>query len=88
MEVEGGPTLELEPGVVGVLRAGADRAVLADPARRSRKVFQITDVARARSRHGAVELYDWLLALHVLSAVAWIAALVVFSVVVVGRPAA
>ena len=30
-----------------------------------------------------MELYDWLLALHVLSAVAWIAALVVFSVVVV-----
>ena len=30
-----------------------------------------------------MELYDWLLALHVLSAFAWIAALVVFSVVVV-----
>jgi uncharacterized membrane protein len=30
-----------------------------------------------------VELTDWLLALHVLSAVAWIASLVVFSVVVV-----
>ncbi len=30
-----------------------------------------------------MELYDWLLALHVLSAVAWIAALVVFSVVLV-----
>ena len=30
-----------------------------------------------------MELYDWLLALHVLSAFAWIASLVVFSVVVV-----
>ena len=30
-----------------------------------------------------MELYDWLLALHVLAAFAWIAALVVFSVVVV-----
>jgi uncharacterized membrane protein len=31
-----------------------------------------------------VELYDWLLALHVLSAFAWIAALVVYTVVIVG----
>jgi uncharacterized membrane protein len=30
-----------------------------------------------------MELYDWLLALHVLSAFAWIAALVVFTVVIV-----
>jgi uncharacterized membrane protein len=30
-----------------------------------------------------MELYDWLLALHVLSAFAWIAALVVYSVLVV-----
>jgi len=29
-----------------------------------------------------VELYDWLLALHVLSAFAWIAALVIYSVLV------
>ena len=31
-----------------------------------------------------MELYDWLLALHVLSAFAWIAALVVYTVVIVG----
>ncbi len=30
-----------------------------------------------------MELYDWLLALHVLSAFAWIAALVVYTVVIV-----
>jgi uncharacterized membrane protein len=29
-----------------------------------------------------VELYDWLVALHVLSAVAWVSALVVYSVVI------
>ena len=42
VEVEGGPTLELEPGVVGVLRAG-DRAVWRIH-ETLRKVFQITDV--------------------------------------------
>jgi uncharacterized protein len=42
VEVEGGPTLELEPGVVGVLRAG-DRAVWRVH-ETLRKVFQITDV--------------------------------------------
>lgn len=42
VEVEGGPTLELEPGVVGVLRAG-DRAVWRIH-QTLRKVFQITDV--------------------------------------------
>jgi uncharacterized protein len=42
VEVEGGPTLELEPGVVGVLRAG-DRAVWTIH-ETLRKVFQITDV--------------------------------------------
>jgi uncharacterized protein len=41
VEVEGGPTLELEPGVVGVLRAG-DRAVWRVH-ETLRKVFQITD---------------------------------------------
>ena len=41
VEVEGGPTLELEPGVVGVLRAG-DRAVWRIH-ETLRKVFQITD---------------------------------------------
>jgi uncharacterized cupin superfamily protein len=40
VEVEGGPTLELEPGVVGVLRAG-DRAVWTIH-ETLRKVFQIT----------------------------------------------
>ena len=42
VEVEGGPTLELEPGVVGVLKAG-DRAVWRIH-ETLRKVFQITDV--------------------------------------------
>ena len=42
VEVEGGPTLELEPGVVGVLRAG-DRTVWRIH-ETLRKVFQITDV--------------------------------------------
>jgi uncharacterized cupin superfamily protein len=42
VEVEGGPTLELEPGVVGVLRSG-DRAVWRIH-ETLRKVFQITDV--------------------------------------------
>jgi len=42
VEVDGGPTLELEPGVVGVLRAG-DRAVWRIH-ETLRKVFQITDV--------------------------------------------
>ena len=42
VEVEGGPTLELEPGVVGVLKAG-DRAVWRIH-ETVRKVFQITDV--------------------------------------------
>ena len=42
VEVEGGPTLELEPGVVGVLRAG-DRAVWRIH-ETLRKVFQITAV--------------------------------------------
>jgi hypothetical protein len=41
VEVEDGPTLELEPGVVGVLRAG-DRAVWRIH-ETLRKVFQITD---------------------------------------------
>jgi uncharacterized cupin superfamily protein len=41
IEVEGGPTLELEPGVVGVLRAG-DRAVWRIH-ETLRKVFQITE---------------------------------------------
>jgi uncharacterized protein len=41
VEVEGGPTLELEPGVVGVLRAG-DRAVWRVH-ETLRKVFQITE---------------------------------------------
>jgi uncharacterized cupin superfamily protein len=45
VEVEGGPTLELEPGVVGVLRAG-DRAVWTIH-ETLRKVFQITDVGAA-----------------------------------------
>ena len=45
VEVEGGPTLELEPGVVGVLRAG-DRAVWRIH-ETLRKVFQITDVGDA-----------------------------------------
>ena len=42
VEVEGGPTLELEPGVVGVLRVG-DRTVWRIH-ETLRKVFQITDV--------------------------------------------
>jgi hypothetical protein len=42
VEVEGGPTLELEPGVVGVLRAG-DRAVWRIH-ETLRKVFQMKDV--------------------------------------------
>ncbi|HSE80514.1 MAG TPA: cupin domain-containing protein [Gaiellaceae bacterium] len=41
VEVEGGPTLELEPGMVGVLRAG-DRAVWRIH-ETLRKVFQITE---------------------------------------------
>jgi uncharacterized cupin superfamily protein len=41
--VEGGPTLELEPGVAGVLRAG-DRAVWTIH-ETLRKVFQITETA-------------------------------------------
>jgi hypothetical protein len=41
VEVEDGPTLELEPGVVGVLRAG-DRAVWRIH-ETLRKVFQITE---------------------------------------------
>ena len=40
VEIEGGPTLELEPGVVGVLRAG-DRATWTIH-ETLRKVFQIT----------------------------------------------
>jgi uncharacterized cupin superfamily protein len=43
VEVEGGPTLELEPGVVGVLHAG-DRAVWRIH-ETLRKVFQITEPA-------------------------------------------
>jgi hypothetical protein len=43
VEVEDGPTLELEPGVVGVLRAG-DRAVWRVH-ETLRKVFQITEPA-------------------------------------------
>jgi hypothetical protein len=41
IEVEGGPTLELEPGVVGVLKAG-DRATWTIH-ETLRKVFQITE---------------------------------------------
>jgi hypothetical protein len=41
VEVEGGPTLEVEPGVVGVLRAG-DRALWRIH-ETLRKVFQITE---------------------------------------------
>jgi uncharacterized protein len=43
VEVEGGPTLELEPGVVAVLRAG-DRTVWRVH-ETLRKVFQITEPA-------------------------------------------
>lgn len=43
VEVEDGPTLELEPGVVGVLRAG-DRAVWRVH-ETLRKVFQMTEAA-------------------------------------------
>ncbi len=43
VEVHGGPTLELEPGVVGVLRAG-DRAVWRIH-ETLRKVFQISEPA-------------------------------------------
>ena len=42
VEIDGGPTLELEPGVAGVLRAG-DRTVWRIH-ETLRKVFQVTDV--------------------------------------------
>ena len=42
VEVEGGPTLVLEPGVVGVLRAGDHATWTVHET--LRKVFQITDV--------------------------------------------
>ena len=83
-----GSRLRLLTGSFGPIKIAVPRARIDDRAvwrihETLRKVFQITDVGDRRLGCRPVELYDWLLALHVLSAFAWIAALVLFSVVVV-----